>query len=124
MIISIAITLPHPPASLSSNTRAHWRKKSKATRQCRLLAKLTALEALAGRPPPRWLKARVGVTWGAKGKRTPDPTNILASLKAYIDGLEDAGIVENDRGLWADRPVILQDCGVATVRFEITEEKK
>jgi hypothetical protein len=35
-----------------------------------------------------------------------DPSNMMASLKAYEDGIQDAGIIANDLGLWPLRPTI------------------
>lgn len=56
--------------------------------------------------PPLWAKARVRVTWRCTKRIHPDPDNIIACLKSAFDGLADAGVVVNDRGLWPERPII------------------
>ena len=45
-----------------------------------------------------WLAATVRVTWFYCGIQ-PDRDNTLASLKAYFDGLQAAGLIANDKGL-------------------------
>lgn len=57
---------------------------------------------------------------GPRNKQ-PDPDNIIASLKAYIDGLADAGIVANDKNLWPERPEIRRVERLARVEIKITK---
>jgi len=57
-----------------------------------------------------------------KTKRFPDPGNFMASLKATEDGIADAGIVENDRGLWPERPIFGTDKARPRIEITITEE--
>jgi len=66
----------------------------------------------------------VHVHWLCKGKRHPDPDNIISSLKSAFDGLQDAGVVANDRGLWPERPVISVGEGVNEVWLVVSEEKQ
>ena len=73
--------------------------------------------------PPRWLKAKMSVTLFHPTARTPDPTNLMASLKAYEDGFADAGIVANDRGLWPERPKFERTTRMPRIEITITEEK-
>ena len=103
---SVTIVLPHPPLPLRPNSRTHWRKKAQAVKAYRLAARLAARTTLGMDAPPCWVKARVKVIWRSRTLIHPDPDNIIASLKAAFDGLADAGIVENDRGLWPERPRI------------------
>lgn len=102
----ITIVLPHPPAPLRPNARTHWRSKAQAVKASRKLAGLKAIEALAMRRPPLWERAKVQIVWRCTKRIHPDPDNIVASCKAYFDGLADAGIITNDRGLWPERPII------------------
>ena len=67
-----------------------------------------------------WEKAKVRVVWRCTKKIHPDPDNLIASLKAAFDGLADAGIVTNDKGLWPERPVI--NTGAHWPEVEITVE--
>ena len=104
--MTITIVLPHPPAPLRPNARCHWAVKSKAVKSYRAFAKVLAIQAFANQPPPMWERASVQIIWRCRTLRHPDPDNILASLKAVFDGLQDAGVVANDKGLWPDRPMI------------------
>jgi Holliday junction resolvase RusA-like endonuclease len=102
----ITITLPHPPLPLRPNSRTHWRKKAQSVKAYRQQAKVYAIGALAMQNAPLWEKAKVQVVWRCTKRIHPDPDNIIASLKAAFDGLADAGVVTDDRGLWPERPVI------------------
>lgn len=119
--MTITITLPHPPSSLRPNGRSHWRVKAQSVKDYRTLAKVRAMEAL-GTARPMWAAAKVAITWESNTMRHPDPDNIVASLKAAFDGLQDAGVVANDRGLWPERPVILTKRPWPEVRLVITPE--
>ena len=57
-----------------------------------------------------------------KTLRTPDPGNFMSSLKACEDGIEDAGIIANDRGLWPERPEFFKDAGNPRIEITITQE--
>jgi crossover junction endodeoxyribonuclease RusA len=118
----ITIVLPHPPAPLRPNARCHWARKAKAVKAYRKLAQMRALEALAMRNPPMWERATVVVIWRSTTARHPDPDNIIASLKASFDGLADAGIIENDKGLWPERPIIETKARWPEVVLQIEEE--
>lgn len=104
--MTITIVLSHPPLPLRPNSRTHWRKKATAVKAYRIAAKVASIATLARRTPPLWERATVRVTWRCMKRIHPDPDNIVASLKAAFDGLADAGIVVNDRGLWPLRPII------------------
>lgn len=56
-------------------------------------------------------------TWKAM-----DPGNLMASLKAYEDGFQDAGIVKNDKELWPLRPVIITKSKNPGLTITITPE--
>lgn len=109
---------------LSSNAQTiHWAVKAKAVKAARTAAKKEAERVLEGAPPPRWEKAKLVVTFFLLPKhRGQDPTNAIYSLKAYIDGLEDAGIVKNDRGLFPERPRFVKTDRMPRVELEITNE--
>ena len=69
-----------------------------------------------------WKKARVLITWEAIHSMAPDPDNIVASMKAAFDGMQDAGVVVNDRGIWPERPVIVKNRPWPQVVLTISEE--
>jgi len=71
---------------------------------------------------PKWIKARMSVQAFFKTRLYPDPTNLMASLKAAEDGIADAGIVANDRGLWPERPTFATDKENPRIEITITEE--
>lgn len=101
----LTLQLPLPSPVLSPNTRSHWAVKAKAVKAARTAAFLESKRVLEGRTAPRWKKARITAAFFLAGRRkTPDPDNAIAALKAYQDGAADAGIVENDRVLWPGRP--------------------
>ncbi|MFN0127083.1 MAG: hypothetical protein ACKV19_10420 [Verrucomicrobiales bacterium] len=117
----VRIEMPHPPRPLFPNSREHWSRKAQATRIYRRLAAVRA-SAQMGSVRPRWVKARVLVEWHAQGKTHPDPDAVVSSMKAAFDGLQDAEVIINDRGLWPDRPVILTDQPWPVVVLTVTPE--
>ena len=86
-----------PSTSLSPNARVHWRVKARDTKQAREAARWCAVAVLDGRKPfgSDPVDVRVRVLW-PKGRKTMDPTNLAASLKATVDGLTDAGAWRDD----------------------------
>jgi len=103
-VTELAIELPLPPKELSPNARTYFIKKNKFTQQYRCIAKVAANYA-KGRGFKAWRKAETEIQWFTKTKKQPDPDNALATLKAGFDGIADAGIVTNDRGL-SHRPIV------------------
>lgn len=101
----IVITLPLPPATLSPNSRKHWRVKAKAVQHYRLLAKLEAINAMLRANTPRngltfkWPAATVRCLFYHRDARRRDSDNLLASMKSAFDGIADSGVIENDSGL-------------------------
>jgi hypothetical protein len=109
----LTIILPIPDKALHPNSRVHWARKMKAVKQARLWAgAASTLEIIDcfGRPPqpPRWKSASIRATFYVRDKRglLADQDGRISSLKAYTDGIADAGVIENDRGLtWASPPI-------------------
>lgn len=96
----LVIELPLPPAELSPNARVHHFARARAAADTRTDAAYTAMRALddAGfRAPPRWRRARVTYVWRTRRGAHPDPDNAIARCKPVLDGLVDAGVLENDR---------------------------
>lgn len=118
---SITINLPLPPTELSANSRTHWAAKAKAVKAYRALAWAAGRAAQTGQPK-RWVKASVKVKAFYRSHNHPDPDNVIASLKAAFDGIADAGVVVNDRGLWPERPEISKDAKNPRIELTITEE--
>ena len=119
---SITITVPLPDKALSPNARCHWRRIAEEKRMARDVANIKARFALNLEPAPRWDKARAQVTFYWPDKRRRDADNAMASLKAVVDGIADAGIVANDSGIWPERPVFETDARNPRVVITLTEE--
>ena len=94
----ITITLPLPPKSLSPNARVHWARKAKDTRKCREVAACRTIEALRG-SRLEWDTATLQATFYHYQNRRRDDDNLIASLKAYRDGLVDGGLLNDDVGV-------------------------
>jgi len=119
---SITITLPHPPHAVKPNARAHWPAKAAAVKRYRRASWAASVAALSGNTPPRWTKARMQIRAYFKTLQFPDPANFMASLKSAEDGIEDAGIIANDRGLWPERPEFFKDAINPRIESTITQE--
>lgn len=100
---SLEITIPLPPRETHPNARCHWAVKARAVKQQREDAFLAAKAALgeAGIGPPRWPAASIQATFYKAGSRAKpsDMDGRISALKATCDGLTDAGVLSDDRGL-------------------------
>ncbi len=107
----ITVELPWPSPGLSPNSSGiHWAEKGRQVKEARQLAFVTFHNAVnKNESRPMWKVARYSVLCIlAKGRRVPDDDNLLASLKAYRDGMQDAGIVSNDRRLHLEGDVVFK----------------
>jgi len=98
----LLITLPIPPAECSPNVRSHWAKKCRVTKKAREDAFLAAVSARhASSLSFPFPGAVVRITWLSRDRRglRADNDNRIASLKAYFDGITDAGVWRDDRGV-------------------------
>lgn len=97
------VHLPWPPRELSPNVRTHWAKLAKAKKAyrttCRWLAveqavvhKLQATDSAGGR-------LRLHLLFVPPTRARRDVDNLVASMKAGLDGLADA--LGMDDSLWA-----------------------
>lgn len=118
---SITIRLTLPPAAVKPNARFHWSKKAKETKAYRRESWGDCVWQIKS-PPPRWKKATFKAVAYFPTLRFPDPDNFIASLKAALDGIIDAGIVANDKDLWPLRPEFHKDAKSPRVEITITEE--
>lgn len=91
----VIVEIPLPPPETHPNKRVHWAPKSRAKAKQRQDAYFAAIEAL-GQHSPRWPVAEVEATFYTS--RRGDGDNLIAWLKATFDGLEDAGVIDNDGG--------------------------
>ena len=89
------IELGHlPDRDLNPNSRLHYMNVYRAKAAAKDAA--IALVLQQGKPAVPYERANITVTWVAKDKRRRDFDNLFASLKATIDGLVEAGLIEDD----------------------------
>jgi Holliday junction resolvase RusA-like endonuclease len=92
------LELGHLPArNLSPNKRLHHMQVYLAKRDAKNEA--IALVLQEGRPDHPYETAHLTITWVAKDKRRRDPDNLFASMKPYIDGLVEAGLIADDSAM-------------------------
>jgi hypothetical protein len=95
------IELPWPPKALSPNAREHWAEKARKTKMARTLAwGLTAKELgakLRDYQPEGEILLRYQFQPPMRGGAIPDEDNVMASLKAYRDGIASALGVDDKR---------------------------
>ena len=115
----LTIIIPHPPKACWPNARAHWGAISRAKRTLKQTTRLVAKSRWTQGEPMQ--KARVFVTWESATHQAPDPDNIIACLKGAFDGLEAAGIIENDRDLIPMPPTVRRKCPAPAVILDIEE---
>ncbi|WP_432164910.1 hypothetical protein [Streptomyces sp. bgisy031] len=97
------VTLPAGMPLLNANQRLHHRPKAKITAAIRALTMEAVsdcpslMDALAAaKPGPLFQRAHVlGVLHPATARRA-DPANWYPSFKAAVDGLVDAGLLDDD----------------------------
>jgi len=122
---SVIIILPLPPSCLSPNRPAGSHggrmKRARVTSKCRRIAR-EAIEAERIETCP-WDKIEMQAVFFHKTKVRRDGVNHNAMLKAYQDGMVDAGIApDDDAGHWTTLPPhfnVDKDCP----RVEITITK-
>lgn len=95
---AVTIILPLPPRALSPNkvacSRGGRMAKAAATKKCRRLAK-EAVEAERIQTAP-WERVQATEHFFYRVKRNRDERNCVAMLKAYYDGIVDAGLMPDD----------------------------
>lgn len=115
------IVLPWPDKRLNPNGRAHWHAVAKAKKRARGDGYIAALDAMRR---SGWTKpvqfAKTQITFFHKpDKRHRDGDNHLAMMKAYLDGLTDAGVITNDSG-FAHLPIKFAADSDRRVEIEVT----
>ena len=104
----VTITLPLPPPELRSNARGHWAAKSRAVKKYREQALVLTLQALDCKKP-RWHDAIAVPFYYFDDRRHRDMINLNMGLKAAIDGMVDAGLLEDDEWLTLMPPIVGYD---------------
>jgi len=83
--------LPGLPKGLNGS-HSHWRVAAAEKKRWRVMS---ALVARSKRPPKPLASCSIRCTRFSSSE--PDYDNLAASFKAIIDGLKDAGVIEDDR---------------------------
>lgn len=122
---ALTVVLPLPHKALSPNSRGHWAVKAKAVKKARADAYAATIAVMREGGPRGFMivppaKANVRATFYKRTKAHADTDNAAASLKAYLDGMADAGIVANDSQFILHAPTLLVD--KANPRVEIVIE--
>lgn len=87
------VPLPYKRPPLNANQRLHWAARARTVKEIRQAAAL-ALKA-AGVPPCARVKVRL--VWAVSDpNRRRDPSNVMPTQKAVVDGMVDAGVVPDD----------------------------
>lgn len=114
----LTLTLPWPPRILSPNARpAHWSALARAKRlyrtACATQARMQGAAALAG--PPKALT--VHLRFFPPDRRHRDLDNLIANVKAGLDGLADTLGVDDSR--WRLQAELVGDQIGGFVRVEV-----
>jgi hypothetical protein len=110
----ITVSVPLPTVLLTLNQRMHWRTRARHSKEQREMAALAAYEALSQRRgtlrgvyfPEGRVKVDVTIYRRPRQKQTDDSA-VIEFCKPLWDGIEDAGIVKNDK-----------QCVIGAVRWE------
>ena len=101
------LTFPWPPSALSPNQRQHWAQLAKAKKsyreQCWALAKHQGAHQIIAE------RLDIGLEFVPPSRRKFDLDNLLARMKAGLDGLADVLGVDDSR--WSIR-IERSDCPV------------
>ena len=89
-MIKISLSFNKPP--ITANHRHHWAKKAKITKAIRHEAFIRAKAARL----PRVKHAQIRLFYQPADNRRRDPSNLMPTQKALVDGLVDAGLVPDD----------------------------
>ena len=92
MTYAYDLKLPAGEDWINANERAHWASKAKRTRYWRDRAAWIAKRAGI----PHMERAHITVTVHKTTNRRYDPANLAPTAKAIVDGLVDAGVLDDD----------------------------
>jgi len=80
---------------LHAHAKGHWRSKTDATKDARQFASLLTRSKLMTAPKIVG-PAQLEITFTVPNRRRRDLLNMAHSLKPYVDGVVDAGGIEDD----------------------------
>jgi crossover junction endodeoxyribonuclease RusA len=95
--VTYQFELPFPSKNLSPNARHHWSTAAKAKKayrtRCRQLGNAAGLESA----PKAFKAVLIHLTFVPPDKRRRDLDNLLASMKAGLDGVADAMGIDDSK---------------------------
>lgn len=98
--LALTVELPIPPHALSPNARPHFMERARLKKQARIAAWIAAVaEAQNAGLVDAIPAAGLVAVWSFKTRRLRDEDNLTGWLKAYRDGLADAGVVADDHAI-------------------------
>lgn len=116
----LVVVLPLPRRELSPNARCHWHAKRRAAKAARATAHYAALQA--GGDGLMLTAARIDIRAFHKTTRRRDRDNIIASCKAYFDGLADARLIADDSGFTLGPVALCVDEQRPRIELEVSWE--
>ena len=93
----LQVTLPWPNKVLSPNSRAHWRARHAAAKSYKHTAWVMAKHSMGRREAPSEGALMVRLTFCPPNAIRRDVDNMLASMKAALDGIALALGVDDSR---------------------------
>lgn len=91
----VRVVVPgRPPGANDLIRLGHWRIR--AVRQEWKDRTVMAVREIGGVPGAPWSRAQVGVTWRCRLNRRRDFDNLVSGIKPLLDGLVEAGVLEDD----------------------------
>jgi crossover junction endodeoxyribonuclease RusA len=107
-----------PPAELMPNRlrRLHWAVRARVEKQARIDAMMLAYAALYKADWQMATKAEIAYMFYVKDRRRRDIEGMIGACKAWVDGLVDAGVIEDDswQHLSLGRAEVVKDGQVRT----------
>ena len=86
------------PNGRTRNPRARWAATKRWRTLVGQLARIAALEQLGSVPGWREADCQITITYGRRQQKQDDD-NLIGWLKFAYDGIQDAGVISNDRRL-------------------------
>ena len=118
--LTMSLDLPWPGSDLNPNKRHQWSALAKAKKAYRARCAAIARQAGVGCLPPGLTRLTACLTFCPPDRRPRDLDNMLASMKAGLDGLSDAiGIDDRHWKLTLDVGAPVTG-GMVLVNLEIT----
>lgn len=115
------IDLPDDMPAISMNDRSHWSQSGPVVKQWRMVTAAAVRRAQV----PSMTRARVTLHCTPPNANRRDRTNLVATYKACLDGVVDAGRIPDDSPAYLDdqMPVLRPFDGVKRWRWtlEITD---